>query len=87
MSPHNYSRFNGSNVNAKASYHSDQNELGLAMGRLTDRITRGLFKYSGLYAFYNSRLFSRGIEGDRLSDFDKMYTRYTIQDIHYIAKP
>jgi hypothetical protein len=77
MSPHNNARFNGSNVNSKASYHSDQNELGLAMGRLIDRVNRGLFKYSGLHAFYNSRLFFRGLPVEKLSDFNKMYTIYT----------
>ena len=48
---------------------------------------RGLFKYSGLYSFYNSRLFSRGLSGDRLSDFDKMYKRYTDQNYMYDIKP
>ena len=80
MSPHNHARFNGSNVNAPSSYHSGQNELGLAMGRLIDMINKGLFKYSGLYAFYNSRLFSRGIAGDKLSDFDHMYSIYTSRE-------
>ena len=77
MSPHNHARFNGSNVNAPSSYHSGQNELGLAMERLINRTYRGLYKYSGLYAFYNSRLFFRGLPVEKLSDFNKMYTIYT----------
>ncbi len=77
MSPHNHARFNGSNVNAPSSYHSGQNELGLAMERLLNRTYKGLYKYSGLYAFYNSRLFSRGLTAEKLSDFNKIYTIYT----------
>jgi hypothetical protein len=80
MSPHNYSRFNGSNVNSPSSYHKGQEELGLAMGRLTDRVNKAVFKYSGLYAFYNSRIFSRGITGDKLSDFDHMYSIHTSRE-------
>ena len=50
------------------------------MGRLTDRVNKAVFKYSGLYAFYNSRLFSRGIPGDKLSDFDHMYSIHTSRE-------
>lgn len=47
------------------------------MERLINRTYKGLYKYSGLYAFYNSRLFSRGLPVEKLSDFNKMYTIYT----------
>jgi hypothetical protein len=71
MSPHNHARFNGSNINAKASYHSDQNELGLAMERLTSYIGGLLYTYSGLNAFFNYRLFNREIPKDQLHLFSK----------------
>ena len=51
MSPHNNARFNGSKVNAPGSYHSDQNELGLAMERLLSNIGGLLYTYSGLRLF------------------------------------
>lgn len=86
MSPHNHARFNGSNVNAPSSYHSGQNELGLAMERLINRTYKGLYKYSGLYAFYNSRLFSRGLPVEKLSDFNKMYTIYTNKEAEITKK-
>jgi hypothetical protein len=67
MSPHNNTRFNGSAVNSPSSYHSDQRELGLAMGRLTDRVNRGLFKYSGLESFKSRRFFKRGLANQVLT--------------------
>ncbi len=71
MSPHNHARFNGSNINSPSSYHSGQNELGLAMGRLLSYIGGLLYTYSGLKAFYNYRLFDRGIPDDQLSLFSE----------------
>jgi hypothetical protein len=71
MSPHNHARFNGANVNSPSSYHSGQNELGLAMGRLTSHIRGLLYTYSGLKAFFTYRLFDRGISADQLSLFSK----------------
>lgn len=67
MSPHNNTRFNGSGINSPSSYHSDQRELGLAMGRLTDKINGLIYTYSGLRYFKSRRIFKRGIQDDQLS--------------------
>jgi hypothetical protein len=67
MSPHNNTRFNGSNINSKASYHSGQNELGLAMERLLSRIGGLVYTYSGFKHFKSRRIFKRGIQDDQLS--------------------
>ncbi len=67
MSPHNHARFNGSNLHSKASYHSDQNELGLAMERLLSNIRGLVYVYSGLRYFRSRRIFKRGIQDDQLS--------------------
>jgi hypothetical protein len=61
MSPHNHARFNGSNINGKASYHSDQNELGLAFERGMTYIGGLLYTYSGLRFFKSRRIFKSGI--------------------------
>lgn len=66
MSPHNHTRFNGSNLHSKASYHSNQNELGLAMGRLISYIGGLLYTYSGLRSFRSRRIFKRGIQDSHL---------------------
>ena len=71
MSPHNHARFNGSNINAKASYHSDQNELGLAMERLLSNIRGLVYTYSGLRHFRYRRIFKRGIQDNQLSLYGK----------------
>lgn len=67
MSPHNNARFNGSKVNSPGSYHSDQNELGLAMEKLLSNIGGLLYTYSGLRLFMSRRIFKRGIQDDKLS--------------------
>jgi hypothetical protein len=67
MSPHNHARFNGSSINAPASYHSDQNQLGLAMERLLSHIGGLVYTYSGLRHFKSRRIFKRGIQDDQLS--------------------
>ncbi len=71
MSPHNYTRFNGSSVNSKTSYHTGQNELGLAMERLLNRVYKGMYRYSGLELFYTRRLFERGITNKALHPAQK----------------
>lgn len=71
MSPHNYTRFNGSNVNSSNSYHRGQNELGLAMERLLNRVYKGMYRYSGLELFYTRRLFERGITNGALHPAQK----------------
>jgi hypothetical protein len=67
MSPHNNARFNGSKVNSPGSYHSDQNELGLAMERLLSNIGGLVYTYSGLRLFMSRRFFKRGIPDNQLS--------------------
>jgi hypothetical protein len=67
MSPHNNTRFNGSNVNSKASYHSSQNELGLAMEKLLSHIGGLLYTYSGLRSLRSRRIFKRGIQDNQLT--------------------
>jgi hypothetical protein len=67
MSPHNNARFNGSKINRPGSYHSDQNELGLAMEKLLSHISGLLYTYSGLRHFKSRRIFKRGIQDDQLS--------------------
>jgi hypothetical protein len=66
MSPHNHARFNGSNVNAKNSYHTNQNELGLAFGRGMSYVGKFAYTYSGLNSFISRRFFKRGISNQDL---------------------
>lgn len=67
MSPHNNTRFNGSKINSPSSYHSGQNELGLAMERLLSNIGGLLYTYSGLRSFRSRRIFKRGIQDNQLT--------------------
>jgi hypothetical protein len=59
MSPHNYHmKFNGSNNQTI----KDQREFADKIGLMISYVGKGLYKYSGLNAYFNTRVFSRGID-------------------------
>jgi hypothetical protein len=71
MSPHNHARFNGSNINAPHSYHTNQNDLAIAFDNAIHAIGRFVYSKSGLKSFYTRRFFERGIKNPSMYYDDK----------------